>query len=215
MLRFLVVPALAAAGLAFLLAGHALAAEQGSAAWLFLKLTDQAEQEGRAAARHGDTKAANTWRAWERQYGETAVSPNLEGKSALQITDQLAAGNAAAAAKAHDPREVALERASAVFWRDLHRQLAAGQPLTIAFPKREMLTPVPGLKGTPWDASAQPTAADCAQLAERVRFCEAQTAQMAHENMTGLYGNRSMPLLMQQHSCHKWEEMRLAYCAGR
>lgn len=215
MLRVSGARTVAAIAFVLILAGQAFAAGQGSAAWLFLKLTDQAEQEARAAAKHGDTKAANTWRAWERQYGETAVSPNLEGKSALQITDELATGNAAAAAKAHDPREAALERASAVFWGDLHRQLAAGQPLAIAFPKREMLIPVPGMKGTPWDTSAQPTAADCAQLAERVRFCEAQAAQMAHENATGLYGDRSMPLLMQQHSCHRWEEMRLAYCAGR
>jgi hypothetical protein len=193
----------------------AFATDEGSAAWLFLKLTDQAELEARAAAKHGDTKAASTWRAWERQYGEAAVSPAIEGKSAVQITDELAATNDAAAARAHDPREVALERASAVFWGGLHKQLAAGGPLTIAFPRHEMLTPVPGLKGTPWDASAQPTAADCAQLAERARFCEAQATQMARENATGLYGDRSFPLLMQQHQCHRWQEMRLAYCAGR
>jgi hypothetical protein len=214
MLRASAVRAIAIVGFALILAS-AHAADEGSAAWLFLKLTDQAELEARAAAKHGDTKAAGIWRAWERQYGESAVSPALEGKSALDITAQLATSNTDAAARAHDPRETALERASAVFWRGLHAQLAAGGPLTIAFPRREMLTPVPGLKGTPWDASAQPTAADCAQLAQRVRFCEAQGAQMAHENATGLYGDRSFPLLMQQHSCHRWEEMRLAYCGGR
>ena len=69
-----------------------------------------------------------------------------------------------------------------------HAESGANPPVA-EFPKREMLTPIPGLKGTPWAPGAFASAADCASLAQRVRFCEAQVAQMQHENVTGLYGD--------------------------
>ena len=51
--------------------------------------------------------------------------------------------------------------------------------------------------------------------AARAQLFEAQVAQMQHEQMTGLYGDRWFPMLMQEHSRHRWEEMRTAFCPGR
>jgi hypothetical protein len=190
----------------------ALAADAGSAPWLFLKLSEQASAESSAAAKAGHAADAKTWAAWSQIYRQDVVSPNVEGKSAVQITDELERSNRAALSTAHDPRAAALDRASADFWRRLHDELATGAPLVIAFPKREMLTPIAGLQGTPWQAGVNATASDCASLAERARACEAQAAEMQRENASGLYGDRSFPLLMQEHQCHKWEEMHTAYC---
>lgn len=205
----LVVAALALAPLAV------LAQESQSAQWLFIELAKQADRESDAAARAGHAEDAKTWKAWSRVYGQDSVAPAIEGKSALQITAEEESGVRQLATSAHDPRAAALYRVSADFWHALHEELAGGGPLAINFPKREMLTPVPGLKGTPWQPGIFATAADCAQLAQRVRACEAQAAQMQHENMTGLYGDRSFPLLMQEHSCHRWEQIQVAYCYGR
>jgi len=207
--------------LALLVAGLLLApiivfaAEAQTAQWLFLKLSVQAGAESAAAARAGHAQDAKTWADWSQLYRQDVVSPGIEGKSALQITDELASGTRQLAANSKDPRAAALFRASAEMWSQLHQELASGAPLVIAFPKREMLTPAPGLKGTPWQPGVFATAADCAQLAQRARSCAAQASQMQHENMTGLYGDRSFPLLMQEHSCHRWEEMHVAYCYGR
>jgi hypothetical protein len=201
---------------AWLAIGPAAAAAQApSAAWLFLQLSEQAGREANAAASAGRAADARTWQAWSRLYGQISVAPEMETKPALQLTAEQAEAVATLARTATDPRAAALYRASVGLWRQLHDQLARGAPPVADFPKREMLTPIPGLKGTPWAPGAFASAADCASLAHRVRFCEAQVAQMQHENVTGLYGDRGFPLLMQEHQCHKWEKMQAAYCLGR
>lgn len=184
-----------------------------SARSLFLQLADQAQVDAQSAAKSGHAEDAKTWRAWERQYRELAISPAIVGKSALDITAMLAANNDKAAEKTSDPRAVALFRASARLWRDLHRQMDRGTELTIAFP-HEMLTPIPGLDGTPWAKPVRATVSDCAAIAQRVRSCRLQVGRMEHDQMTGLYGDQSTPLLVRQAQCHRWEEAQLAYCSG-
>ena len=143
-----------------------------------------------------------------------SVQPNVRDASALDLTVQLVQVNERAAGASSDARVVALSRASAVYWRDLHDQLERGGPIVAHFPK-EMLTPIPGMEGTPWAANApHVTASDCAAIAEHVRLCRAQVGQAMHEQMTGIHEDQSSYLLVREQQCHRWEEAYVAYCHG-
>lgn len=191
-----------------LIAGAALAATPRTGGWLFNLLADQADAQAQSAK----PADAQIWHGWAAQYRRVSIQPNVRDASAIDLTAQLVQITERDAAAASDPRVIALSRASAVYWRDLHDQLERGGPIMAHFPK-EMLIPVPGMDGTPW-ASNTPhaTASDCAAITQRVQLCRAQVGQATHEQMTGLYNDQSSYILVREQQCHRWEEAYVAYC---
>jgi hypothetical protein len=191
-----------------LFASAALASAPRTGGWFFNQLADQADSQAQSA-KAGD---AQTWHAWATQYRQMSVQPNVRDASALDLTVQLIQANNRAAAASNDPRVIALSRASAVYWRDLHEQLEHGGSIVAHFPK-EMLVPIPGMDGTPWASNVpHATASDCAAIAQHVQLCRAQVGQATHEQMTGLYEDQSSYILVREQQCHRWEEAYLAYC---
>lgn len=191
-----------------LFASAALAGPPHTGGWLFNQLADQADTQAQTAK----AADAQTWHAWATQYRQMSVQPNVRDASALDLTVQLVQVNDRAAASSSDPRVIALSRASAVYWRDLHDQLEHGGSIVAHFPK-EMLIPIHGMDGTPWATNTpHATASDCAAIAQRVQFCRAQIGQATHEQMTGLYGDQSSYILVREQQCHRWEEAYVAYC---
>lgn len=184
--------------------------------WLLLQLASQAEHNGSAAENAGDAKDAKTWRAWGLLYRKQAVLPQVDETSALDLVRQAEQNNLAAgqqAEAAHQADAAAFWHASHDFWVDIDHQLLRGGPLAIRFPEHAMLTPLPGVPGTPWGQNGpKVTAADCASLAQRVSVCQTQLTQMQHEQITGLYGDQGFPIVMKMHECNRWREMQVAYC---
>ena len=182
---------------------------------LLIQLADQASANAKAAP---NAKDRETWTDWEILYRRLSVLPQAENMSAMDFIHAAEADNENAARQAeaaHQSAAATFWRASHDLWTDLDAQLSRGGELDIRFPEHAMLTPVPGLVGTPWGHYGPTvTPADCASLAQRVQVCQAQFGQMQHEQMTGLYGDQGGPMLMKMHECNQWQELRLAYCAG-
>ena len=197
----------------------ATAAPEQSASWLLIQMADQASANAQAAAHAGHAKDARTWRDWETLYRKNSLLPQAREMSAVALTRAAQQDNTNQIAQAQargDAKTATFFEASRALWIGLEHELRRGGPLPIRLPEHAMLNPIQGLPGTPWEAhTVKATASDCAVIARNVRSCQAQVAQISHENMTGLYSDQSDFLLVRQQQCHRWEEMQVAYCRGR
>jgi len=97
-----------------------------------------------------------------------------------------------------------------VLWEDLAAQLEHGDELTVRFPERQMLHPVQGLPGTPWERA---DASDCQLLAQRVRSCEAQVSTLLNHSLTTGDDDGDF-LVVRRAQCNRAQELYLARCAA-
>lgn len=127
---------------------------QPTGSWLLNQVAEAAEkksQEAKAMKRQAD---AQTWQEWGKLYRRHAqlsinrYTPALE-LLALNITFCHRAANDMETSHAFEAMR--FYKASAIFWEDVMTQLRRGGSLKINFPEREMLTPIPGVAGTPWE----------------------------------------------------------------
>lgn len=186
-------------------------------AWLLGRLAASARGEARASARAGHDADAQTWQAWAGIYDGLAANPQVAHTPALVVLRALVQANQASAAEAarYGAREAEkLFAASATFWAGLAGQLERGQALAIALP-REMLRPVPGLPDSPWASEPAGTAVQqlvlCDGLATRARQCQAQLAQMRHDQASGVTHDAD-PIVVQQTICDRAQEAYVARC---
>lgn len=194
-------------------------AQTRSAAWLMQRLAEQAQHEAAAAEAAHRAGDAHIWRAWADRYHSLAASPAAQQLDAETVAGSNITGNqqlALQARQAGAADAADLYQASAVFWDDLAAQLQRGDALTVRFPERQMLHPVPGLPGTPWEqagAAASRDAADCQLLARRVRSCEAQMSTLLdHSLVTGQDSGDFM--VVRRAQCNRAQELYLARCAS-
>ena len=210
--------AIALIAAAFAVAGTAAAGAPRTAGWLLGRLAAQARSEAQAAtaARHADD--ARTWTAWAGLYEQLAASPGAGKVTALafvQANAQETRKDAAEAARYHAPAAAALHLASSRMWAVLAEELQGGGEVAIAFPRAEMLHPVPGLPGTPWASGHATTAVQklvlCDGLASRVRSCKAQLAEMRHEQTIGLANNGDQ-IVVEMTMCDRLQEQLVGSC---
>ena len=106
----------------------------------------------------GRSADAANWQAWAQLYaaGAQALPPTL---SAAQMT-ALNAAYCDRLAGASESRGAAplgrFYRASSTMWRDLTGQIARGGQVIVRFPD-ELLRPIPGAPGTPWERVSAPS----------------------------------------------------------
>lgn len=187
-------------------------AQARSAAWLMQRLADQAQRNAVAAEGAHHAQDARTWRAWADRYHALAALPAAREADAIAVARGNIAGNRQLAQQARQTGMVDAEdlyQASAVFWDDLATQLERGDALTIRFPQRQMLRPVPGLPGTPWERA---DASDCQLLARRVRSCEAQVGTLLNHSLTAGEDDGDF-LVVRRAQCNRAQELYLAHCA--
>jgi len=121
---------------------------------LIYRVGDEAAKEAFQSSDQDESDAAQLWRQWATRYWNHAdqlrgrpipLAQYLQGNMnyARRAAQQAAAAGNMPAARFYD--------ASSRFWNDIYQQLANGQKPAIHFPKREMLNPIPGLPGTPWE----------------------------------------------------------------
>ena len=195
-------------------AGTAVA-QQRSAAWLMGVLHDQASQhavEARTAHRAND--AAN-WQAWARLYGNSAKDARLrqvDAQSFARNNTRFNQEEAQVMVRNGIQPAADLYGASANMWMDLAQQLADGaDQLQVHFPETQMLTPIGGLAGTPWQDQGGHHASDCRVLAQRAQSCRAQLSQLRHHNLitgqtNGVYE------VMRLRQCNAAQELYVAQC---
>jgi hypothetical protein len=194
-------------------------AQTRSAAWLMQRLADQAQENALAADGAHRAQDARTWRAWADRYRGLAALPVAQQADAGWVASSNVAGNRQLAQQARQVGATDAEdlyRASAVFWQDIATQLEHGDALSIHFPERQMLHPVPGLPGTPWErpAGAAPgVAADCSLLAQRVRSCEAQVSGLLNHSLTTGEDNGDF-MVVRRAQCDRAQELYVARCAS-
>ena len=186
-------------------------------AWLFGQLAASARGEARTSARAGHDADARTWQAWAGIYDGLAANPQVAHTPARVVLRALVQANQTAAAEAsrYGARDAEkLFAASATLWAGLAGQLERGQPLSIALP-REMLHQVPGLPDSPWASQPAATAVQrlvlCDGLATRARQCQAQLAQMQHDQAIGVTHDAD-PIVVQQTICDRAQEAYVARC---
>lgn len=195
-------------------------AQTRSAAWLMQRLADQAQHEAAAADAAHRAGDARTWRAWANRYRTLAASPAAQQIDAQTVARGNVAGNRQLERQARQAGmadAADLYRASAVFWADIAGQVQHGDAPAVHFPERQMLHPVPGLPGTPWEqaaAAASPDAVDCPRLAQRVRSCRAQVSGLLSRSLTTGEDNGDF-LVVRRAQCDRAQELYLARCAGR
>lgn len=192
-------------------------AQTHSAAWLMQRLADQAQEKALAADGAHRAQDARTWRAWADRYRGLAALPAAQQADAGWVASSNVTGNRQLAQQARQAGATEAEdlyRASAVFWQDLATQLEHGAALSIHFPERQMLHPVPGLPGTPWERpAASGTATDCGLLARRVRSCEAQVSGLLNHSLTTGEDNGDF-MVVRRAQCDRAQELYLARCAS-
>jgi len=140
--------------LALILFPLAARAREATAADLLYRVGDQAAREAFDAGDQDEADAAQLWRQWASRYWNHADQIRNRDLPIEQLLNGNIAFNRRAAQQASDAgneRAARFYDASARFWNDIAQQLAAGQKPEIHFPKREMLTPIAGLPGTPWE----------------------------------------------------------------
>lgn len=200
----------------------AFASAPRNGVWLFTKLATQARSEEKEARAAGRTSDAATWQEWAKEYDSLAADPRAEDLSALALSRSNIEFNRTLARQAKQSRNeaaLALYEASAKMWTDLAADLAGQKPVTVRFPAKEMLTPVPGLPGTPWAGAKQPGAetgageTDCRALAERARACEKRQASIVHDGIVSGDGASDFAVV-QRTQCDRAEELYAARCLG-
>lgn len=186
-------------------------------AWLLGQLATTARGEARTAARAGHQADARTWQAWAGIYDRLAANPQIAHTPARVVLGALVQANRASAAEArrYGARDAeALFAASATFWAGLDGQLERGQPLVIALP-RELLHAVPGLPDSPWASLPAATPVQqlvlCDGLATRARQCQAQLAQLQHDQAIGVTRDAD-PIVVQRTICDRAQEAYVARC---
>jgi hypothetical protein len=190
------------------------AAPARNGTWLLQRLAAEATQQAAHASNAAD---ANTWRAWARVYAASENDATVQNESALALVEGAIRNNQQQVAiytRLNDAKAVGFWRGSLAFWQQLAQQLEAGGDIAIRFPTKAMLTPIPGLAGTPWENQRRANAADCATIAEHIRNCLGRASLARHQNMMG-NGSGGFTLLTIERECHQWQEMQLAYCHGR
>jgi len=188
-------------------------AQTRSAAWLMQRLADQAQHNAATAEGAHHAQDAQVWRAWADRYRALAALPAAQQTDALTVARSNIAGNrqlAQQARQAGAADAADLYQASAVLWDDIAAQLEHGDALTIHFPERQMLHPVQGLPGTPWERA---DASDCQLLARRVRSCEAQVSTLLDRSLTTGEDDGDF-LVVRRAQCDRAQELYLARCAS-
>lgn len=194
-------------------------AQTRTGAWLMQRLAEQAQENALAAEGAQRADDARTWRAWADRYRALAALPAARQTDAEAVARGNVAGNRQLALQAHqlgagDAED--LYRASAVFWDGIATRLAQGGALAIRFPQRQMLHPVPGLPGTPWEQAAGAASrdvADCQLLARRVRSCRKQVSGLLSRSLTTGEDSGDF-LVVRRAQCDRAQELYLARCAG-
>lgn len=190
-------------------------AQQRSAAWLMGVLHDQASQhaaEARVAHRAND---ATQWQEWASLYGNSAKDARLQQLDAQSFARNNAKFNqqeAQVMVRNGIQPAADLYDASAQMWMDLAQQLARGaDKLQVHFPERQMLTPIGGLAGTPWQDQGGHHASDCRALAQRAQSCRAQLSQLQHHN-TIIGRTNGVYEVMRLQQCDAAQELYVAQC---
>lgn len=190
-----------------------------TAAWLLDHLATQARDEGRAAAQTGHAADARTWNAWADIYEGLARSPNAGHMWAVTFAQALAQANhqsIAQAARYGVADAAKLFAASERFWAEIATQLGRGRPLTVAFPRAEMLHAIPGLPESPWASQPAPPPVQkmilCGGLATRVQQCQARLAEMRHEQAMG-EANNGDAIVVEMTQCDRAQESYVASCS--
>ena len=140
--------------LALILFPLAARAREATGADLLYRVGDEAAREAFEASRQDEMDAAQLWRQWATRYWNQGDQIRNRDLPIGQLLNGNIAFNRRASAQAADAgneRAARFYDASARFWNDIGQQLAAGQKPEIHFPKREMLSPIAGLPGTPWE----------------------------------------------------------------
>ena len=187
-------------------------AQMRSAAWLMQRLADEAQHHAATAEGAHHAQDARTWRAWAKRYLTSAALPAAKEADARAGARSNVAGNRHLAQQARQAGVADAEdlyQASAVVWDDLAAQLERGNALTVRFPERQMLHPVPGLPGTPWERT---DASDCQLLSQRVRSCEAQVSALLDHSLTTGEDDGDF-LVVRRAQCNRAQELYLARCA--
>ena len=134
-------------------------ATPATAPWLYNQLAARAAENATTAAQAGHDSEADTWRAWAAFYRREAALPEIRTMTAVELTTNAAHNNRLSLAhweRKGDRRRAAFFRASRGFWLTIARQLIGGRhDVKVRFPHAMMLTPLPGLAGTPWEHSAK------------------------------------------------------------
>jgi hypothetical protein len=128
-------------------------AEEPTASDVLYLVGDQAAREALQAIDQEQPAAAQLWRQWASHYwnhADTLRATPLPADQYIARNIDFCRQAAAQAADAGQQPAARFYDTRARFWDDVLRQLQAGQKPAIRFPKREMLNPIPGLPGTPW-----------------------------------------------------------------
>jgi hypothetical protein len=190
-------------------------AQQRSAAWLMGVLRDQALQQAAQSRTMHHEDDAKTWQVWAGLYGKLANDPGPQATDAMAFARHNIQNNqeeALAMTRNNAATAADLYNASAQMWADIAQQLAHGGPLQVHFPVKQMLTPIVGLSGTPWQNMGGHHATDCRILAQRAQACRAQLTQLQHHNfVTGQTNGVYEVMRLQQ--CDAAQELYLGQCA--
>ena len=140
--------------LALILCPLAARAREATGADLLYRVGDEAAKEAFEASRQEEMDTAHLWRQWATRYWNQGDQIRNRDIPIEQLLNGNIAFNRRAAQQAADAgneRAARFYDQSARFWNDIGQQLAAGQKPEIHFPRREMLSPIAGLPGTPWE----------------------------------------------------------------
>lgn len=201
--------------LSFLAVAGTAVAQQHSGVWLMGVLHDQALQHAAEAnAAHRADDAAN-WRAWAALYGKFARDARLRQIDArtLALNNTTFNQQEARVMVRNGIQPAAdLYDASAKMWMDLAQQLASGaDEVQVHFPERQLLKPIGGLAGTPWQNQGGHHASDCRALAQRAQNCRAQLSQLQqHDLVTGQSNGEYEAVRLRQ--CNAAQELYVAQC---
>ena len=133
--------------------GHAIT----SAASLLQGVANVASGLARRDAQQGRIESARTWEAWASLYraGAVRLPAHVTAQQWLAATLVVSRQMAAAAEARGAAPYARLLQASAAMWQDVASQVARGGGVTVRFPD-EMLVPIPGAPGTPWQQAQMP-----------------------------------------------------------
>ncbi|HVL40271.1 MAG TPA: hypothetical protein VM328_12850 [Fimbriimonadaceae bacterium] len=124
----------------------------GSAYQVMMAVAIFAGREAELAVKRGKSQDALVWHFWSGlfEYGAYQMPATATWADALQASINFCAQLESLYTQQRQPTHARLYRAMNNFYRDLWDQLAKSPIITARFPK-EMLVPVAGAPGTPWD----------------------------------------------------------------
>ena len=201
--------------IALILFAASACAQQRTGAWLMEAMHAQMLQKAsQAQAAHHPAEAA-TWRDWAVLYARLAADPRAQRMDAESLArSNVQYNRREALAMEHNnmlaPAE--LYDASARMWAGLGQQLSGNAAtLHVDFPEKQMLTPIAGLAGTPWQDLGGHHATDCRVLAQRAQSCRAQLSRVQqHALVAGEDSGDFQVVRMSQ--CNAAQELYVAQC---